>query len=43
VKESYEYGNETSGSTKSGKFLEYLSDYQLLQKDFSTATKLVTL
>jgi hypothetical protein len=29
---SYEHGNEPSGSIKSGEFVEYLSDYQLLKK-----------
>jgi hypothetical protein len=28
----YEHGNECSGSIKSGEFLDYLSDYQLLKK-----------
>jgi hypothetical protein len=27
------HGNETSGSTKGGEFLDYLSNYQLIKKD----------
>jgi len=29
-----EHGNETSGSIKEGDFLDQLSDYQLLKKEF---------
>jgi hypothetical protein len=32
---SCEHGNEPSGSIKGGKFLDWLSDYQLLKKDCS--------
>jgi hypothetical protein len=28
-----EHGNELSGSIKDGEFLDYLSDYQLLNED----------
>jgi hypothetical protein len=30
---SCKHGNETSDSTKGGDFTDYLSDYQLLNKD----------
>lgn len=32
---SYEYGKESEDSIKGGEFLEQLSDYQLLKKDFA--------
>jgi hypothetical protein len=31
--ESYEHGNEASGSIKDGEFLDQVSDYQLLKND----------
>jgi hypothetical protein len=31
--DSYEKGNTFLGSIKAGKFLDYMSDYQLLKKD----------
>jgi len=36
---SCEHGDEHSGSIKGGKFLDYLSDYQLLTED---STELVS-
>jgi hypothetical protein len=30
----YEHGNEPSVSTKGGEFLDQMSDYQLLKKEF---------
>jgi len=32
---SCEHGNEPSGSKKGGKFLDYLSDYELLKEGFA--------
>jgi hypothetical protein len=35
VADCCEHGNEPSGSIKCEKFLDYLSDYQLLKKDYA--------
>jgi hypothetical protein len=36
---SCEHDNELPGSIKTGKLLDYLSDYQLLKADFASCTR----